>query len=116
MSFSINERIAFKEVNEIIDIMGLKYKSKVPKKLLEVLEKEEEKEYITKIKRDIPFEKQLISRKALILLSYINRNYWVEEEKKEYIKQIYRKNEEKYQQILRQKYNPDEIFKKRGNK
>lgn len=115
MSVSISEKIAFKEVNEIINIMGEEYKVKVPKQLLELLEKEEDKEYITKIKKDIPFEEQEISRTALILLNYINRNYWIDEDKKEQIKRVYRENEEKYQQILREKYNPNEIFKKRGN-
>ncbi len=113
MSFSINEKIAFKEVNEIINIMGEKYKAKVPSQLLELLKKEEEKEYITKINKDLSFEEQPISRIALILLNYINRNYWIEEDKKEKIKQEYIRNEERYQQILREKYNPDEIFKKR---
>ncbi len=117
MEFSVNEKIAFKEVNEIIDIMGEKYKNKVPKKLLELLKNGEDIHYITKIKRDLPFEKQTISRTALILLNYINRNYWLDEEvEKQKIKNAYRLEEEKYQKLLREKYNPDEIFKKRGNK
>lgn len=117
MEFSINEKKAFKEVNEIIDIMGEKYKNKVPKKLLEVLKNGEDINYITKIKKDVPFEKQEISRTALILLSYINRNYWLEkEEEKQKIKSSYKVEEEKYQKLLREKYDPDEIFKKRGNK
>ena len=86
MSVSISEKIAFKEVNEIINIMGEEYKVKVPKQLLELLEKEEDKEYITKIKKDIPFEEQEISRTALILLNYINRNYWIDEDKKHHLK------------------------------
>lgn len=117
MEFSISEKIAFKEVNEIIDIMGEKYKNKVPKKLLELLKNGEDSHYITKIKKDLPFEKQEISRTALILLNYINRNYWLDEEvEKQKIKNAYRIEEEKYQKLLREKYNPDEIFKKRGNK
>ena len=116
MNFSIDEKRAFKEVNEIINIMGEQYKSKIPKELLELLKKEEDKEYITKIDKNLSFEKQSISRIALILLNYINRNYWLEEDKKEEVKQLYRNNEEKYQNILREKYNPNEIFKKRGNK
>ena len=115
MRVSISEKQAFKEVNEIINIMGEEYKAKVPKQLLELFEKEEDKEYITKIKKDIYFEEQEISRTALILLNYINMNYWLEEHQKEKIKRVYRENEEKYQQILREKYNPNEIFKKRGN-
>lgn len=114
MNFSESEKIAFKEVNEIINIMGENYKNRVPNKLLELLRREEEKEYITKIKKDLPFEKQPISRTALILLNYININYWLQEYKKKEVKQVYRENEEKYQRVLREKYNPDDIFKKRG--
>lgn len=117
MNFSKEEKIAFKEVNEIIWIMGENYRNKIPNSLLELLNKEEEKEYITKIKKDLPFEKQEISRKALILLNYINTKYWIEDEKeKKKLKENKRKEEEKYQKLLREKYNPDEIFKKRGRK
>lgn len=117
MEISINEKIAFKEVNEIIDIMGEAYKSRVPKKLLELLKNGEDNSYITKIEKNLPFEKQDISRSALIILNYINRNYWLElEEEKQKIKNAYRLEEEKYQKLLREKYNPDEIFKKRSNK
>lgn len=114
MRFSIDEKIAFKEVNEIINIMGKEYKNKIPEELLKLLQNEEEKEYKTKIKKDLPFEKQQITRTALILLNYINMNYWIDEDKKKVLKQIYAKNEHDYQKILREKYNPDEIFKKRG--
>ena len=84
---------------------------------IELLKNGEDIHYITKIKKDLPFEKQEISRTALILLNYINRNYWLDEEvEKQKIKNAYRLEEEKYQKLLREKYNPDEIFKKRGNK
>lgn len=113
MNFSESEKIAFREVNEIINIMGENYRKKIPNKLLELLQREEEKEYITKIKKDLPFEEQQISRTALILLNYININYWIQEDKKKEVRQAYRENEEKYQKVLREKYNPDDIFKKR---
>ena len=54
MCVSVNEKIAFKEVNEIISIMGKEYKEKVPKQLIELLEREEYKGYITKIKKNLP--------------------------------------------------------------
>ena len=116
MSFTINERRAFKEANEIISIMGEKYNTKVPKSLLEFLKREEDKEYVTKIKKELSFKNQEISRTALILLNYINLNYWLDEEKKNRVRQSYRQNEQKHQEELKKRYNPDEIFKKRGNK
>lgn len=116
MSFSRKEKIAFKEVNEIIAIMGEPYKNKIPMQLRNLLQKEE-KNYVTNIKKDLPFEKQKISRTALILLNYINRNYWIEDEgKKQRLKQCYEQREEQYQKMLIEKYNPNEIFKKRGKK
>lgn len=116
MNFSISERIAFKEVNAIISIMGKEYKEKVPNKLLEMLKKEEAKEYKINIKKDLPFEEQKISRTALILLNYINRKYWIEsDEQKKKIKDSYKEKEEKYQNNLKEEYNLNEIFKKRGN-
>ena len=116
MDFSREERIALKEVNEIIALMGEQYKNKIPIQLQNLLQKEE-KNYITRIKKDLPFEKQKISRTALILLNYINRNYWIEDEgKKQRLQQCYKQKEEQYQKMLIEKYNPNEIFKKRGKK
>lgn len=117
MSFSINERIAFKEVNTIIDIIGKEYKTKIPQKLLELLNREEAKEHKTNIKKDLPFEKQKISRTALILLNYINRKYWIEsEEKKKKIKDAYRQKEDLYIKSLTERYDIDEMFKRRKDK
>ena len=113
MNFSIEEREAFKEVNEIIDLMGQEYRNKIPNKLLELLQKEQDREYQTKIKKGLPFEKQIISRTALVLLNYINTNYWLEEEKKKEIRDSYLVNEEKYQNELRKKYKPNDLFKKK---
>ena len=113
MEFSTKEREAFKEVNEIIELMGQDYKNKVPKQLLEFLQKEEMKEYQTSIQKNLPFEKQKISRTALILLNYLNRNYWLEQEKKEQVTKSYLQKEEEYQNKLREKYNPNDLFKKK---
>lgn len=117
MNFTTKERIAFKEVNDIINIIGKEYEDKIPKKLLELLKNEEEKEYKTNIKTDLDFKHQNISRTALILLNYINRKYWIDsEEKKKIIKEEYAQNEERHIRTLSEKYDINEIFKKRGNK
>ena len=43
-------------------------------------------------------------------------NYLCDDEEKNNIKLILKNNEEKYQQELREKYNPDNIFKKHNQK
>lgn len=114
MNFSKEERIAFKEVNEIIKIMGLSYKNEIPNNLLKLLDKEQEKDYVTKIRKDLPFKKQQITRIALVLLNYINTNYWLKDENlRQELKQVIKNKEEDYQKILREKYNPNEIFRRR---
>ena len=65
MNFSIEEREAFKEVNEIIDLMGQEYRSKIPNKLLELLQKEQDREYQTKIKKDFLLKSKLLAEQHL---------------------------------------------------
>ena len=46
------------------------------------------------------------------LIALLNLQYWCkDEEEKERLKKVYANNENKYQEELRKKYNPDNIFK-----
>ena len=110
-----NEQMkSYTEILTIINNMELKYKEKVPKKLIDFFERNKLKEYVFNIDFTKPLKEQKFSEKTLPLLAMINLNYWCknEEEKKELIKH-YSENEKKYQEELREKYNQDKIFKKR---
>lgn len=48
------------------------------------------------------------------LMAVLKYNYWCEDEnEKKYLKKMFKDNEYKYQEKLREKYNPDNIFKNR---
>ena len=49
---------------------------------------------------------------TLALIAMLNLQYWCKDEnEKERLKSIYAENERKYQNELREKYNPDNLFK-----
>ena len=48
------------------------------------------------------------------LLALMYENYWCPEEEKQDLQKKFYENEQKYQEELRQKYNPDNIFTKKN--
>ena len=102
---------AYTEVLTILNHMETKYQDKVPKKLKDFFEKNSAKDYRFDIDFKTPLKDQELKNKTLVLLAMLNLNYWcsTEEEKQELIKH-YSENEEIYQEKLREKYNPDNIF------
>lgn len=86
--------------------------NKIPKKLMQYLNENASKEY----KCDFDYNKPLKELKLLDetrgIIGMICYNYWCvnEFQKKQYIDKL-NTNEIKYQEELRQKYNPDDIFK-----
>ena len=79
---------------------------KIPKKFLEFMEKNKSKTNVSRSQ---------LKEKTKDLLAIIYMNYWCnEQEKNEYIS-ILNKNERNYQKSLREKYNPDDLFKKNCN-
>ena len=89
---------------EILNNMPTSLVEKIPKKFLEYIEVNKSITYVPVLP---------IKEKTKDLLAIIYMNYWCnEEEKKEYIS-ILNENERRYQKLLKEKYNPDNIFKKK---
>ena len=111
-----NERKkAYAEVDEILSYMEDKYVEKIPKEMIDIFKKEKLQEYTPKINPQLPLEKQNLQRKTLIILAMLNLNYWCEDEKeKQKLIEIYTENDKKKEKELREKYNPDNIFKKKA--
>ena len=72
--------------------------------------------YISNINVNTPINEQPIKNDTKILLSLLYRNYWSSEEKKrELLKEdVHLKNEREKE--IREKYNPDNIFKNKQQK
>ena len=104
---------AYAEVDKILSYMEIKYVEKIPKKMRELFKSEKLQGYEPKIDKDLPLDQQNLQRKTLAILTLLNLNYWCEnqEEKQELIK-AYSENDKKREKEMREKYNPDNIFKK----
>lgn len=102
---------AYTEVNQVLNILGNKYKSKVPDKIIELLEKNQNLDYKTNISKKTKIEDIKISRTALIIISILNLKYWASSEEKEILKNIYDKNEAEYQKKINI-YKQDDWLKK----
>lgn len=110
--------IEFEEAStEVLDILSHMKKQdvdRIPKKFINFLEQNTSKTYKAQIDYTKPIEEAKLKQKTYDLLGVIYLNYWADEEgKQDFIKKI-NENEEKYQIELREKYNPDNIFKKKG--
>ena len=94
--------------------MEQKYIDMIPKKLLELFNEEKDKNYQPNISPNISLAEQNLQRKTLALLAMLNLNYWCEDEKeKQELIAIYAENDRKKEEELREKYNPDNLFKKK---
>lgn len=103
---------AYAEVDKILSFMETQYVEKVPRKLREVFKNEKLKEYDPIIKKDILLNEQNLEKKTYAILAMLDINYWCtnEEEKQELIS-AYSNNDKNREKELRERYNPDNIFK-----
>ena len=99
-----DDNIMYAELSEILKMMEPKEVNKIPKKLLEVIEKEKSNTYIPNYSSKIELNSQNIKKETLAMIALLYINYWCEDEneKKEYLKLI-EENEQKYRQQIREK-------------
>lgn len=110
---SVNTRQAYAEIDSFIDLLDEYNKNKIPEKLREYFKNEKDEKYIKKINPNQSIQRQNLKEETLALIAMLNLQYWCEnEDEKERLKKIYAQNEKKYQDIIQEKYNIDNIFKK----
>ena len=91
-------------------------KDKIPKKLIEFLEANASKEYICSFDYTKPLKELKLLDETRGFIGIICFNYWCDtEEKKNQFKNRMCENENIYQEELREKYDPDNIFKNKNN-
>ena len=105
---------AYTEVEIILGYMEQKYIDKVPEKLKNLFKEEKDKDYQLNINLGIPLAEQNLQKRTLALLAMLNLNYWCEsEEHKQELIALYAENDKIKEAELREKYNPDNLFKNR---
>ena len=109
----IDNMLAYAEVDEILNLLEEEYANKIPEKIRKFLKEEKMPAYKPEIKVDIPLTEQNLKRETMVLLAILTLNYWCEseEEKDKFRKELAENEKEK--KALEEKYNPDNLFKKK---
>ena len=111
---TLERKKAYVEILEILKRVDKKLVDKIPQKLIDFLNKNKDEEYYFKYDDTKRLKEQKLSSITLDLLGMLDLNYWCEnEEEKQKLIKKYSEKEKKYQDELREKYNPDNIFEKR---
>ena len=103
----------YSEVYSILNLLGESYINKLPISLFNMIKQEKEENYNPKYNPKINLKQQNIKKESLAMIALFHLNYWctTNEEKNE-LRALFKANEEKHQAEIREKYNPDNLFKK----
>ena len=100
-----------KAVSEVIDVLKhseIEVTQKIPKKFIEFLTKNSDRDYIPNIDYSEENWENSIEEDAKVLIALIYRDYIMsEDERKKVIEEA-----ERQEQEIREKYNPDNLFQK----
>ena len=105
----------FSELSCLLDYFPEEYIYKIPKQLLDTIKQNSDAKYFIKIDTKKSLVNQEILKETKDMLMVLKYNYWSNEEEQKSIREKLLQNEEKYQKKLKEKYNPDNIFKKIEN-
>ena len=103
---------AYREVLEIIKYFPKEEYVKIPKEKIEFYKNNMDRDYNFAINPEIDLSEQNISPEANAIIINLFTDYYATEKQKIKIKEILDLNQKKEEQEKREKYNPDNIFKK----
>ncbi len=104
------------EIKCLLKYFPINYIKKLPTKLLEMIYRNSDEKYNIDVDLKKDLKNQNISKKTKDMLAVLTYNYWSSETEKKDIIERLNENENNYQEELREKYNPDNIFKNRETK
>lgn len=111
---SVEYSEAISEVLDILENSDDTILKKIPNKLIEFWKNNKSITYIPNLDHSKPLKEMKLKEKTKDIITMIYINYLCNENEKEITRSIIKENEENYQIMLREKYNSDNIFKKRN--
>lgn len=111
------EKVVYVEVYNILQLLGKEYINKLPKSLYKMIKDNSASSMESKCckyesLKDINTNN--ISKKSIAMIALFHTNYWCDTlTEKEELKKIFLDNFIKNEKEKRERYNPDNIFKKR---
>lgn len=109
------DSIVYAEVFEILSYMDKKIVMKIPLEILELLKREKDDEYISRIDKNDIFNVENIDQRTIDLITWFNINYWASNKKREELIEKCKNNDEKIEIQKREKYNPSNLFERKNN-
>ena len=104
---------ALYQINEILKYMAPNLKARIPKKFISYFENNKSQEYNWTIDKSLPLEKQDLLPTTKEILTVLYKDFICDDMERVKLEKTLNSNELKYQEELRKKYNPDNIFKNR---
>jgi len=101
-------------ISETLDVLkhtNRVYVDKISRKFMEFLEKNKSDSYSSNLDHSKKLNEMNLKEKTKDILAVIYMNYWCTPQQKAEYSELLRENERKYQEELREKYNPDNIFR-----
>lgn len=106
-------REAFSEVEQILKLMPTNLSNRIPMKFKNIISLEKSKTYIPQISE--PFEECELKEETKIILAVIYRDFLCSKEEREELLERDKNKLLKFEEELREKYNPDNLFKNKNN-
>ena len=103
------------EVDEVLSYLSEEDLNKIPEDIRSLIKEKKDKNYTWKFDETKQLKDQNLSRDTIIILSYLNMEYLLNEEQRKLMEQIHELNEKKQEEERRKKYNSDELFNKKEN-
>lgn len=107
---------AYAEVLEILKYVSNEDYNKIPKEKIELFEKNANLNYDFSYDINKTLDEQNVSKKAKTIIAILFRDYWATEAQREKIKAKEQYDRRLKEEENREKYNPDNIFKKNETK
>jgi len=111
---SIKYAEACVEILDILKHMNINDLAKVSGNFIKFLRDNASKNYKCKLDYSKNLNDMELKKETRELLALMYEKYWCPEEEKQDFQNMLNENEKQYQEELREKYNPDNLFKKRN--
>lgn len=98
------------ELDEVMKHLSNKDLEKIPFEIREAIKEKKDKEYIWEYDETKKLTEQNLNRKTIIMLSYLNMEFLVNEEQKQVLKELHEFNEQKSEEEKKKKYNSNNLF------
>ena len=106
---------AYKEVIEILKYLPEEDVKKIPEEMINMFEKNMDKEYKYTINKNKPFSEQIMLKETREILAILYKDYWANEKQKERINNKLKNDIIINEQEKNKNYNPNDIFKTQKN-